>query len=78
MKKGCCTNKLTTLKIKDDLSTPDSQILKAPCLKEFTVGHPFVQIESLSIQYRTTSVLFRPPPNNLKVPCYLFNKVILI
>ena len=78
MKKNCCKDKTTYLKMKNDLAKSNSIVFKTaspklifPYLKQFEL------VPSAQFQY-SVSAFYHPPPFKPKGPIYLLDRVFLI
>lgn len=78
MKKDCCKDKTTFLKMKDDLAKTSQLTFKTPSPKFlFAFINVFELVPSAQFQYSVVS-FYHPPPFKPKVPIYLLDRVFLI
>lgn len=78
MKPGCCKSKTSTLNAQKDLVKVNQYIFKT-VVPEFELS-TFVLCVVVPTSVSASSILafYRPPPDNPKVPRYLFNGIILV
>ena len=78
MKKDCCKDKTTFLKMKEDLAKTNSIVFKTPSVKQiFPLVRQFELVPSAQFQY-LVSAFYHPPPFKPKAPIYLLDRVFLI
>lgn len=78
MKPGCCKDKTTIIKVKNDLGKVSQIALKVSAPK--LIFNSFKQNEllpSAQVQCKVSD-FYHPPPNKPKVPIYLLDGVFLI
>lgn len=78
MKKDCCKDKISFLKVKNDVVKANIFILKKYFQKIFLLRkNAFITIPIALSDIIITNI-YHPPPKKLKVPIYLMDKVFLI
>lgn len=78
MKPGCCKDKIATLKANDDLNAAKTLVFKASIIKGSPVSYWTIEVVTVSAVDRVTLSLYRPPPDNPKLPSYLRHGAFLI
>jgi hypothetical protein len=78
MKKDCCKDKTTFLKMKDDVVKSNITTFKITTLKHIiSLPNPIEFVPSAQTQL-VVLTLYHPPPFKPKAPIYLLDRVLLI
>jgi hypothetical protein len=78
MKKDCCKDKTTFLKMKDDVVKSNITAFKITTLKHIiSLPNPIEFVPSAQTQL-VVLTLYHPPPFKPKAPIYLLDRVLLI
>jgi hypothetical protein len=78
MKKNCCKEKTTVLKIKDDVVKTNSSIVKVATQQLFLNITKQLVFSNTSPTNYTTLSFYRPPPLQPNTPLYLLDRAFLI